>query len=117
HGGNELEAVLAGLRDRFGRVPPEAEALVRQFKLRLALEQLSITRLAWRNDAYLVEYSDRAALEPLASQPVELRNLRTGVAHLIVPKRVQDPEAALSWLEGLLRAAGVGPKIPATPRP
>jgi transcription-repair coupling factor (superfamily II helicase) len=114
HGHAELDAALHGLRDRFGRVPPEAEALVRQFHLRLLLEPLSITRLAWRDDAYLVEYSDRAALEPLAAQRVELRNLRTGVAHLIVPKRVKGPAAALAWLEELLRAAGAGPKIAPT---
>ncbi len=117
HSPTELETVLAGLRDRFGRVPAEAEALVRQFSLRLALEPLSITRIAWRDNAYLVEYSDRAALEPLARGPVELRNLRTGVAHLIVPKRVKNPATALAWLEDLLRTAGLGPKIPATSQP
>jgi len=112
----ELDLALAALRDRFGRVPAQAEALVRQFRLRLALEPLSITRLAWRNDAYLIEYSDRAALEPLARQRVELRNLRTGVAHLVVPPRQRQPALGLAWLEALLHAAGVGPKIAAGSR-
>ncbi len=113
----EIDTVLAGLRDRFGRVPAEAEALARQFRLRLQLEPLSITRLAWRDNAYLIEYSDRAALEPLARQSIELRNLRTGVAHLIVPKRAKNPAEGLSWLEQLLRTSGASPKIPASARP
>ncbi len=109
----ELDLILAGLRDRFGRVHAEAEALVRQFRLRLLLEPLSITRLAWRGDAYLIEYRDRAALETLARQAIELRNLRTGVAHLVVPKRIKNPGDGLAWIEALLRTPGAGPKIPA----
>ena len=117
HQGAELDQALSALRDRYGRVPATAEALVRQFRLRFLLEPLSITRLAWRNDAYLVEYSDRAAIDGLASQRVEWRNLRTGVAHLVLPKRAQEPAAALAWLESLLQAAGASPKIPTPRRP
>ncbi len=117
HTTSELDLILAGLRDRFGRVPAEAEALVRQFRLRLSLEPLSITRLAWRGDAYLIEYRDRAALETLAQRPVELRNLRTGVAHLVVPKRIKNPGEGLAWIEALLRTPSAGPKIPAAQNP
>jgi transcription-repair coupling factor (superfamily II helicase) len=117
HSSAELDLALASLRDRYGRVPPPAEALVRQFRLRMALEPLSITRLAWRGDAYLIEYSDRAALEPLAKQKLELRNLRTGVAHLVVPVRLRQAAEALNWIESLLHAASVGTKIAAHTRP
>jgi transcription-repair coupling factor (superfamily II helicase) len=103
HTDEEAEAAASSLRDRFGRIPPEAEALLRQFRLRGHLLPLGITRLAWRDEAYLIEYQDRLALEGLAAQGVEIRQLRTGVAHLMIPRRIREPQAALAWLEDLLK--------------
>ena len=95
----------AMLRDRFGRIPPEAEELLRALRLKSSLERLSVTRLSWRAGFYLVEYGDRVALEHgLDLRNAELRTIRTGVAHLQIPERVAKPEAALKWLEGLLKA-------------
>ncbi len=101
------EDALALMRDRYGRVPPEAEALVRQFLVRAALSRCGVRRLLWRGETYLVEYADRVGLERLlAGARAELRPLRAGVAHLVVPRERQgDPAAALAWIEGLLRAA------------
>ena len=107
HSSAEADAARAMLRDRFGRLPPEAEALLRLFRLRARLIPMGITRVAWRHDAYLLEYSDRLALEHLGRQDrmgsrVELRQLRTGVAHLMIPSEYGTPEAALDWFEGLV---------------
>ncbi len=91
------------LRDRFGRLPPEAEALIRSFRLRARVAPLGIERITLRGDGYLLEFSDRVALERvLRDDRVELRPIRTGVARLMVPEGRRAPERSLEWLEQLL---------------
>lgn len=96
------------LRDRYGRVPPEAENLVEQFVLGASLHALGIRRLSWREETYLIEYADRVALEQaLGGREVELRPLRAGQAHLVVPPERRSAAAAVAWIhELLLPAAG-----------
>jgi transcription-repair coupling factor (superfamily II helicase) len=111
HDAAEADEVEAELRDRYGRIPDEAATLVRQFRLRGALAELSIARIAWRQDSYLIEFSDRVRLEAgLGPTGVELRPLRQGVALMVTPREVRDPGSGLNWLEGLLgvTAAPVG---------
>jgi len=104
HDEGEEANAQAMLRDRFGRIPEEALTLLRALRLKAALERLSITRLSWREGYYLVEYRDRVALEHgLDLRNVEIRPIRTGVAHLQIPERVSGPENALAWIEGLLK--------------
>ena len=92
-----------GLRDRFGRVPPEAESLLRSFRLKTRLEQISITRLAWQRDCYLIQYTDRVALEGVFGRDdLDLRPIRTGLAHLHAPEHIRDAVSALDWFENLL---------------
>ena len=98
---HELENVAAALRDRFGRLPSEAEALVRTFALRSRLEPLGIRRLTYDGDAYVVEYADRLPLEHWVQKGAELRPLREGKARLVVPKGYSEPAGALKWLESL----------------
>jgi transcription-repair coupling factor (superfamily II helicase) len=100
------------LRDRFGRVPAEAENLIRSLLLKSRLERLSIRRLSWREGFYLVEYADRVELEHgLELEGVELRPVKTGLAHLQIPARHRSPEAALGWFEGLLKAPDEAPRM------
>jgi transcription-repair coupling factor (superfamily II helicase) len=116
HTDEEAELVANQLRDRFGRLPPEAEALLRQFRLRPKLLALGITRLSWHQEAYLIEFQDRVALEPLAALRIEIRPLRAGVAHLMIPRKFSRAEAALDWLESILRrVANPSPAVPTTP--
>ncbi|MAE28335.1 MAG: transcription-repair coupling factor, partial [Planctomycetes bacterium] len=103
------------LHDRFGRIPPEAESLLRMFRLKSRLDPHGLARFAWRGDFYLLEYSDRVALEaflrPLGAQ---VRWIRPGVAHLVIPAEAATGNAtpgespcalgALEWFEGLLDA-------------
>lgn len=97
---DDAREALASLRDRFGRVPAEAEELVRHFRLRARLAPLGIRRLAWRGDAYLIEYEDRVALERLiGGRRVDLRPLKHGLALLMTPPDKRDPAKALTWLE------------------
>jgi transcription-repair coupling factor (superfamily II helicase) len=99
----EARRAAEELRDRFGRVPPQAETLLELFALRTPLHRCSVRRLAWRDDAYLVEYEDRVSLEALVSRArAELRPLRAGVALLLLPPQVRDPRAGLAWLGRLL---------------
>ncbi len=100
HGPADAEEVEAELVDRYGRIPAEARTLVRLFRLRGGLADLSVTRLAWRQDSYLVEFTDRVRLEAgLGAADAELRPLRQGVALLVLPRSVGDPRAGLAWLE------------------
>jgi len=102
------------LRDRFGKLPHEASNLLRMFRLKSDLERLGVTRLSFRNDAYVIEYKDRVALEQgLLLRGAEFRPLRAGIGHLVIPARHQSPEAALVWFESLLRERHAQPKIPA----
>jgi hypothetical protein len=41
----------------------------------------------------------------------ELRPLRAGLAHLVVPAETRTPESALDWLEGLLQLGRLEPTI------
>jgi len=112
-----LSEVLAMVRDRFGRVPVEAEALARQFLLRAELAAIGIRRLAFRNDTYLVEYGDRIALQrALAGAEVELRPLKAGRAHLVIPTDRRTPQRALEWIHALLKGRGQPNKMTARER-
>ncbi|MBK7875046.1 MAG: transcription-repair coupling factor [Planctomycetes bacterium] len=105
------------LRDRFGRVPDPANDLLLLFRLKAQLEELSIKRLAWRKDVYLLEYGDRVALEQgLDLRLAELRPLRTGIAHLVIPTKHTTARAALAWFEGLLKAGAEAGRMRATGR-
>jgi len=100
------------LRDRFGRVPREAQDLLRVLRLKGELERLSITRLSWHPRFYLVEYDDRVALERgLELEGVDLRALRAGTAHLQIPARHRTAEAALDWFESILKTEGALPRM------
>ena len=108
----DVEEALAMLRDRFGRVPSEAQTLVQQFLTRALLATLGIRRLAFRDDTYLLEYRDRIALEgALPRGEVELRPLRAGLAHLVIPRERRTPEKALAWILGILRGRELLPKM------
>jgi transcription-repair coupling factor (superfamily II helicase) len=102
----DAEETLSMLRDRYGRVPAEAETLVRQFILRARLFHLGIQQLAYRDETYLIRYSDRIVLEQtFAGRDVELRPLRAGQAHLVIPPGQRTPGKALAWFQELLRPA------------
>ena len=100
----EVREAEAELRDRFGRLPEAARNLVRSFRLSARLEAIGITRLAWQETLYLVAFQDRVMLEAwLAPQRIELRPIRTGMAHIMLPKKVQTPAQGLKWIESLLQ--------------
>jgi transcription-repair coupling factor (superfamily II helicase) len=116
---DEIDAERAAemLKDRFGRVPDEARALLRTFRLRARLEALGVRRLSWREGLYILEYKDRVALERgFDLVGVDFRPLRTGVAHIALPPECRTPVQALTWFEGLLRGARPETKIRATER-
>ncbi len=110
----EAREAEAELRDRFGRLPEAARNLVRSFHLSARLEDLGITRLAWQDDVYLIAFHDRVALEGwLAPHRLELRPIRTGMAHLVIPRKVRTPEQGLAWVESLLQQHDDASRMPA----
>ncbi|MBL8863874.1 MAG: transcription-repair coupling factor [Planctomycetes bacterium] len=115
HDDDEMRRAVEGLKDRFGRVPEPALALARLFRLKARLEEIGVRRLSWRQDVYVLEYADRVALEGgLDLVGVELRPIRTGVLHLVVPPERRTGAQALQWFERLLRRA---PPATTMPRP
>ena len=107
HTDAEVDEIESALRDRHGRVPGPAVELLRQFRLRPKLAALGIQRLLWRDDTYFLEYADRVALaETLGGADLELRPLRAGQGHLVIPEAARgDAGRALEWFEGLLSRA------------
>jgi transcription-repair coupling factor (superfamily II helicase) len=101
----DLAEALAMLRDRFGKVPPEAETLARQFLVRTIVAAVGIKRLAFRGETYLLEYRDRISLEQALKRAgkVELRPLKAGLAHLVIPYEHRKPARALAWILAILR--------------
>ena len=94
------------LRDRFGRPPHEALALVRLFTLQALLEPFHIRSIALRDEVYVVSYGDAVGFERLFGKcGAEVRRIRSGLAHVILPVGKRDPESAVDWLEALLRRA------------
>ncbi len=113
HDLESIEALTGSLRDRFGRIPAPAEALVRLFRLKLRLDPFQLIHLAYRDEVYLVRYADRVAFETLvAPLDCEVRRVKGGVAHIVLPRTIEGPAAALDWLESLLRVLPTPPRMP-----
>jgi len=99
----DREAAQAMLSDRFGRIPEEVLNILRTYELRARLEAHGVTGLSWKEDRYQLEFSDRVSIEAwIGHQEAELRPIRHGLAHLMLPEHVTGPTDALSWLESLL---------------
>ncbi|MFT5462608.1 MAG: transcription-repair coupling factor (superfamily II helicase), partial [Planctomycetota bacterium] len=104
HTDGDANDALTMLRDRFGRVPQEAKTLVSQFRFRARLAELGIRRLLYREDVYVLEYSDRITLEEaLAGKRAELRPMASGKAHLVLPPKKRTAKRAWEWIAGLLQ--------------
>jgi len=93
------------LKDRYGRPPGEALALVRQFRIKARLVPAGVRRIAWHKEFYDIDFTDRVGLETLfAGSRVELRPIKTGKVHLQIPRRCKNASQALDWLEELLKS-------------
>jgi transcription-repair coupling factor (superfamily II helicase) len=105
HSVAQTAEVRRELHDRFGRIPEPAEQLIKSFELRALALPLSIRRIAWRQDCYLIEFRDRVSLEQAlgARSDVELRTLRTGLGQLVLPRAVRTSAQGLAWLERVLK--------------
>ncbi len=101
----------AELRDRYGRLPEQAQTLVRVFRLRARLAALGIGRASWRDDAYLVQYNDRVLLQGAFGGAAEIRAVREGHALVVVPVEARSPENALAWLERVLKVGDADKKM------
>jgi transcription-repair coupling factor (superfamily II helicase) len=99
------ERMEASLRDRFGPPPPEVHALLDLFLMKRALRRIGIRRASFVGDRYVVEYEDRARLEgALRSAFPDMRFVRPGLCHLVLPPRERAPDAALARLRETLQS-------------
>lgn len=107
-----LDGVFTGLVDRFGKAPKEAKALLRLFSLKLPLDAAGLRHVAWHDDRYVIQYTDAVAFEHLfaaaasvARRKLDLRRIKPGVAHLVVPAHVASkPVKAIDWFEKIVRS-------------
>ncbi len=100
----DASEMIGMLKDRYGRPPVEALALVRQFRLKAELVPAGIQRVAWHEGFYAIDFRDRVGLETLfAGSRAEMRPIKTGRVHLQLPRRCKTAAQALDWLEGLLK--------------
>jgi len=98
------QEIIGMLKDRYGRPPAEALAIVRQFRIKSMLVPAGIRRVAWHEEFYAIDFADRVGLETLFSgSRVELRPIKTGRVHLQIPRRCKTAAAALDWFEELLK--------------
>ncbi len=103
----DADELVGMLRDRFGRPPDEALALVAQFRLRAELFRHGLRSLTWQGSHYVIEFDDRVALEAvLGGEGGDLRSVRTGLVHLAIPRDRPLAQEALEWLTDRLRSSG-----------
>ena len=113
HSREDSERAAGMLRDRFGRLPDEARTFLRVLVVKAVLDAHELRRVAWLPEAYVLEYADPVALERLlGSTGVELRRVRSGVAHLVIPPERCTAASAFEWLEQLLMPPADGPRMP-----
>ena len=104
HSPEEAEEARRMLRDRYGRLPEAAENLVLTFELRATLAAHGISRLSWRDEAWLIEFRDRVALErAFAGDRIELRPVRSGQALIVIPPPYREPAEGVAWLRRMLQ--------------
>ncbi|MCP5022544.1 MAG: transcription-repair coupling factor [bacterium] len=103
----EVTAVGEELHDRFGRIPKPAMTLLRMFQLKTRLDRYFLERITFQGHALVIQYHDPVFFETLlanlkGSKKLDLRRIKSGVAHLIPPRFVEQPVEVLEWLESIL---------------
>ncbi len=107
-----LEDFAEELRDRFGPIPPQAQLLLKLYKVRILAHQRLVYAIS-RNDKFLVfEFHSRKALEIVANRQIgkEKKMLRFADEHsayLPIEEKLQnsasDSEILLNYAEMLLQ--------------
>ena len=109
----QLTDAFKGLADRYGRPPGEAKELLRLFSLKLPMDAAGIRHIAWHDDRYVIQYTDAVAFEHLFAAAgsatgrgrVDLRRIKPGVAHLVLPAHLHGkPAKGVTWLEKIASA-------------
>lgn len=111
-----LQDTFQGLVDRYGRAPKEAKELLRLFSLKLPLDAAGLRHVAWHRDRFVLQYTDAVHFEHLFAgaaatgrRKLDLRRIKPGVAHLVVPSHLEENAAkAFQWFEKTVRAAEAG---------
>lgn len=107
-----LDDAFRGFSDQYGRAPAEAKALKRLFSLKIPLDAAGLRHVAWHQDRYVIQYTDAVSFEHLFAgqasgrRRLDLRRVKPGVAHLVVPGHVAtSADKALAWFEKLVAAS------------
>ncbi|MEZ6003629.1 MAG: transcription-repair coupling factor [Planctomycetota bacterium] len=107
HRGSEVDAVAAELHDRFGRVPGPTETLLEMFRLKTRLDPFHLERVTFQGHALVIQYHDPVLFETMLGRiaggsKLDVRRIRSGVAHLVPPRLVDTPDEVLTWLLRIL---------------
>lgn len=110
------DAVLADLRDRFGRPPEEVRRLADVFLVKNRLRGSGVKLIAYARDRFLVDTTDAGATERVFERGFrDRRYADEGRLHLVFDKeRERTPDEALRLL---VRALDAPPPVAATRRP
>jgi len=88
--------------------------MVRVLRVKAELDALEVSRVTWLDGVYGIEYSDPVALERLfAESDAELRRIKSGIAHLVLPRSIRTAEEAFEWLEAHLKSRTSTSTMPA----
>ena len=97
---DELDAFSAELEDRFGVLPPEAEALLRIARIRAAAREVRIARIDAGPAAVALTPRRDFAGDPAAAALMEKKG------RLILSERIEDAVERLARIEDLLAQLG-----------
>jgi transcription-repair coupling factor (superfamily II helicase) len=101
------ESAAADLRDRFGRLPPEARRLLDIFLVKNRLRGSGVKLIVYSRDRYLVDYTDRAKADAAFARGFrDRRFVDEGRLHLVFDREHElPPDAAFAKLVKALEPA------------
>ena len=95
----EVNAILASLKDRFGPAPEETQRLAQLFFLKHRLGALGLSRVQRIEGHLLCKLTDAKKLtRALAPHQIDLRILTPRQAHWILPNPKEDAKSVLQYL-------------------
>lgn len=110
HTPEEVGAVEVELHDRFGRLPVPAQTLLAMFALRTRLDPYHLDRIVYQGEALVISYHDPVLFETMVAhlersgEAIDMRRIRSGVAHWVPPQHVRTSDDVLAWLDRILPA-------------
>jgi transcription-repair coupling factor (superfamily II helicase) len=117
---DELEAVAAEIRDRFGPPPPPVQALLALSEVRAHAARLELSSLSWAGGKGIARFRSRVLAEKWKAKfPGRVRVVDDVTIHVVPEKPTEDPGKGLAFLRETLDPAtpAIQPPPPPPPKP